>query len=167
MFQNSLIFFLILGFISYAALPPTGQQAKNIIKYNGALHGGVAGSGFSLLKVNRHYFSQKNAERWVVDIGDLKGRAHKGLPGYYHVQVTQNPPQMIVDFNQMPVSVFNELELTKMIKSSVYISKGRLLSDPTDKTLTMIFDLKKPVQVKVLQVKGQKETSKLVFDLTL
>lgn len=151
----------------FAAIPSPSNQAKNIIKFQGALQGGVAGNGFSLLKISKLFFPQTHSERWIVDVGDLKGKVNKGLPGYYHVQMVQNPPQMIVNFNQMPVSVFNEIELTKMIKSSVFVSKGKLLSDPTDKTLTMIFDLKKPAQLKVLQVKGQKETSKLVFDLFL
>ena len=67
----------------------------------------------------------------------------------------------------MPISLINENELTKILKSSVYISGGRMISDPTDKNLTMILDLKKPSQLKVLQVKGQKETSKLILDLFL
>lgn len=158
---------LVFCFSSMAALPPNAQNAKNILKYQGALNGGVAGTGFSLLKMSKIALAQNKLERWVIDIGDIKGRVNKGVPGFYHVQLTQNPAQLIIDFNQMPVSVFSESELTKMTQSSVFISKGRLLSDPTDKTLTMIFDLKKPAQVKVLQVLGKKETSKLVLDLTL
>lgn len=158
---------LLFCFAGQAALPPSTQNAKNILKYQGALNGGVAGTGFSLLKMSKLALGQNNQERWVIDIGDIKGRVNKGVPGFYHVQLTQNPAQLIIDFNQMPVSIFTEAELTKMVQQSVFISKGRLLSDPTDKTLTMIFDLKKPSQVKVMQVMGKKETSKLVLDLTL
>ncbi|MCK6597569.1 MAG: hypothetical protein L6Q37_04330 [Bdellovibrionaceae bacterium] len=165
------ICFFLMGFyfskISLAAIAPKEQQAKNIIKFEGAVHGGIAGSGFSLLKMNRMYFENLKLERWIVDIGDIKGKSNKGLPGYYHVQLAQNPARIIIDFNQMPISLINENELTKILKSSVYISGGRMISDPTDKNLTMILDLKKPSQLKVLQVKGQKETSKLILDLFL
>lgn len=164
---KSLILVLLLALNGFAAIPAANQNAKNIIKYQGALSGGVAGGGFSLLKMNKIALAQNKGERWIIDIGDIKGKSNKGVPGYYHVQVTQNPPQLVIDFNQMPVSIFSESELTKMVQSSVFMSKGRLLSDPTDKTLTMIFDLKKPSQVKVMQVIGKKETSKVVLDLSL
>lgn len=158
---------LVVSISTMAAIPTASQGAKNILKYQGALNGGVAGTGFSLLKMSKMALAQNNLERWVIDIGDIKGRVNKGVPGFYHVQLTQNPAQLVIDFSQMPVAVFTDAELTKMVQSSVFMSKGRLLSDPTDKTLTMIFDLKKPAQVKVMQVLGKKETSKLVLDLTL
>lgn len=163
------IFFgaILFSFYLLAAIPSSSVSTNNILKFQGALTGGQAGNGFSLLKLDKVFFQNLNSERWIVDVGNLKGKENKGLPGYYHVQLQKNPPQVIINFNQMPVSLVDELQLSKFIKDSIYVRNGRLLSDPTDKTLTLILDLKKPLQLKVLQIKGQKKTSKLVLDMFL
>lgn len=163
------IFFgaILFSFYLLAAIPSSSVSTNSILKFQGALSGGQAGNGFSLLKLDKVFFQNLNSERWIVDVGNLKGKENKGLPGYYHVQLQKNPPQVIINFNQMPVSLVDEHQLSKFIKDSIYVRNGRLLSDPTDKTLTLILDLKKPLQLKVLQIKGQKKTSKLVLDMFL
>ena len=85
---------LVVGISTMAAIPTASQGAKNILKYQGALNGGVAGTGFSLLKMSKMALAQNNLERWVIDIGDIKGRVNKGVPGFYHVQLTQNPSSL-------------------------------------------------------------------------
>lgn len=158
---------ILCSFYLMAAIPSIPVPSNSILKFQGALTGGQAGIGFSLLKLEKVFFQNLNSERWIVDVGNIKGKENKGLPGYYHVQLQKNPPQLIINFNQMPVSLVDELHLTKFVKDSFYVRNGRILSDPTDKTLTLILDLKKPLQLKVLQIKGQKKTSKLVFDMFL
>lgn len=148
-----------------AALPPAQKTQKSLIVDQGAISGGVAGNGFSMLKMQLVSMPNVKMERYIFDIGDLRGQKIKGLPGFYHVQLVKNPPQLVVDFSQMPVSRVFENDLTKTIKKSVLVSSGKLISDPTDKTLTMILKLRKPGKMKVMQVKGEKDTSKLVVDL--
>jgi hypothetical protein len=156
---------LLLPLALQAALPTAQKIQKSIITDQGAISGGVAGNGFSMLKMQLLSVPNAKMERYVFDIGDLKGRKIKGLPGFYHVQLVKSPPQLIIDFSQMPVSRVFENDLTKTIKKSVLVSGGKLVSDPIDKTLTMVFKLKKPGKMKVMQVKGVKDTSKLVVDL--
>lgn len=156
---------LLLPLFLNAALPPAQKIQKSIIAEQGAVSGGIAGNGFSMLKMQLVSMPKAKMERYIFDIGDLRGRKVKGLPGFYHVQLVKNPPQIIIDFSQMPVSRVFENDLTKTIKKSVLVSSGKLVSDPIDKTLTMVLNLRKPGKMKVMQVKGEKETSKLVVDL--
>lgn len=156
---------LLIPFYLNAALPPTQKIQKSIIASQGAVSGGVAGTGFSMLKMQLVAMPNANLERFIFDIGDLRGKKLKGLPGFYHVQLIKNPPQMIIDFAQMPVSRVFENDLAKTIRKSTLVSSGKLVSDPTDKTMTMVLQLRKPGKMKVMQVNGEKDTSKLVVDL--
>lgn len=156
---------LLLPVFLYAALPTSHKVQQGIIAEQGAVSGGVAGNGFSMLKMQLIEMKTANRERFIFDIGDLSGKKVKGLPGFYHVQLVKNPPQIIIDFSQMPVSKVFENDLTKIIKSSVIVASGKLVSDPVDKSLTMVLNLKKPAKMKVMQVKGEKDTSKLVVDM--
>lgn len=160
-----LISALLLPLFLNAALPPAQKIQKSIIANQGAVSGGIAGNGFSMLKMQLVAMPSAKMERYIFDVGDLRGHKNKGLPGFYHVQLVKNPPQMIIDFSQMPVSRVFENDLTQTLKKSVLVSSGKLVSDPIDKTLTMVLNLKKPGKMKVMQVKGEKETSKLVVDL--
>tara|TARA_B110001454_G_scaffold219111_1_gene250043 strand:- start:49134 stop:49628 length:495 start_codon:yes stop_codon:yes gene_type:complete len=156
---------LLLPLMSQAALPPAKNIQKSLIVDQGAISGGIAGNGFSMLKMQLVSMPSVKMERYIFDIGDLRGQKIKGLPGFYHVQLVKNPPQVVIDFSQMPVSRVFENDLTKTIKKSVLVSSGKLISDPTDKTLTMVLNLKRPGKMKVMQVKGDKDTGKLVVDL--
>lgn len=156
---------ILFPLLLQAALPTAQKIQKKIISEQGAVSGGVAGNGFSMLKMQLISMPNANMERFVFDVGDLKGQKIKGLPGFYHVQLVKNPPQMIIDFSQMPVSRVFESDLTKTLKKSALVANAKLVSDPTDKNLTMVLNLRKPAKMKVMQVKGEKETSKLVVDL--
>ena len=156
---------LLMPLILNAALPPAHKIQKSIIADQGAVSGGIAGTGFSMLKMQLIAMPQAKLERFIFDVGDIRGKKIKGLPGFYHVQLVKNPPQMIIDFSQMPVSRVFDSDLTQTIKKSVIVSSGKLVSDPIDKTLTMVLNLRKPGKMKVMQVKGEKDTSKLVVDL--
>lgn len=160
-----LLYALLLSLSVNAALPTSQKIQKSIIAGSGAVSGGIAGNGFSMLKMQLIAMPNAKMERYIFEVGDLKGRKIKGLPGFYHVQLVKSPPQIVIDFSQMPVSKVFENDLTQTIKKSVLISSGKLVSDPIDKTLTMVLKLKKPGKMKVMQVKGEKDTSKLVVDL--
>ncbi len=149
----------------FAALPTKQKIQKGIIAEQGAISGGVAGNGFSMLKLQLVEMKTARLERFIFDIGDIKGKKIKGVPGFYHVQLVRNPPQMIIDFSQMPVSKVFESDLTKIVKPSVLVSSAKMVSDPIDKSLTLVMNLRRPGSMKVMQVKGEKETSKLVVDL--
>lgn len=161
---------LSLAFISeivYAAVNKTKTAPSKILEGTGSMIGGVAGTGFSLLDLRKSQDMKHKAERIVFDIGDLRGRKQKGLPGYYHVQMLQNPSRLVIDFSQMPASKINAQEIQKRLASSMFIKSTELALDPIDQSLNLVLFLKNKPKAKVFQVAGQKSTSKVVVDLIL
>lgn len=164
-------FFILKFILMSSAWAVVQAPVRNVFRpqkgfmSQGAVSGGLAGGGFTMLKATLNKQVSMRSERIVFDIGDLKGNKMTGLPGYYHAQLVQNPPQLILDFSQMPNSRVFENELIKSVRTSDIIASAKLVSDPIDRTLTVIFPLKRTAQMRVLQVIGKKETSKVVLDL--
>ncbi len=170
------IFTICLMVVSSALFNFTAQAAVNtktkvtpskILQGSGSIIGGVAGTGFSLLDLRKTQNAKSKIERIVFDIGDLRGRTQKGLPGYYHVQMLQNPSRLVIDFAQMPASRINAQEVQKRLASSMFIKSTELALDPVDQSLNLVLFLKNKPKAKVFQVAGKKTTSKVVVDLTL
>lgn len=146
-----------------AALPPAAKpQPDKIMFKSGVQTGGIAGSGFTLMDMKKT--ALKDRERLIIDIGDLYGDPIKGAPGYFHVQVQDNPSRVVIDFAQMQSAKMDESMINKSIAGSPYVKSAKLLLDPEEKTTSLILDLKKNVKVKVYQVPGSKTTSKVVLD---
>lgn len=101
-----------------------------------------------------------------MDFGsaDLKPKA--GLAGYYHVEVSYKPNRLVIDLPQILASQITEGELIKRVKGSAFIESGMLNFDRTAQTMQLILQLKKAVNVKVVQVKNPKTVGKLVLDIT-
>lgn len=149
------------GLSVQAAIPP---KAK-ILDGKGSQSGGVAGSGFMLTDMRRTADAKKKIERIVMDIGDIQGLPIKGLPGYFHVELKQNPDRLIIDLSQMPKTMVDEFKLGRIFEKSMAVQKTAMTSDPSDNTLNIALNLKKGTKVRVFQVAGQKQTSKIVVDL--
>ena len=49
----------------------------------------------------------------------------------------------------------------------VYKRQGQLLFDSQSRSLSLVFDLKQKAEIKIQDVEGTKDTSKLVIDLSL
>ena len=149
-----------------AAVPPMAvAKPQKILVGSGALSGGIAGTGFSLMNLKLTTNRQTRFERLMIDIGDIDGRSLKGLPGYFNVELQNKAKRIVVDFSQMPTTLLDVKALTARLSKSMYVQSVKMLADPSDNTLSLIMDLKKPVQLKVFQVPGQKTTSKVVLDL--
>lgn len=154
--------FAILSFvlpmaISTAAVPPKALVGE------GMQVGGVAGTGFTLLGVQKSKLA--GVERLIFDIGDYQGAPLKGWPSYYHVELKDQPRQLVIDLAQTPNSKVDASLLNRVLKDSSLFGTAQVLSDPTEPNLTVIIDLKKSATVKVYQVAGKKSTSKIVIDL--
>lgn len=162
MFQRGFVVTAIMVLfysLAQGALPP-----KQELVGRGKVVGGEAGRGFSLLKVSKA--KTQKGERWVLNIGNEKGQAKKGRPGYYHVELNSELKKLSVDLSQLQLSKVTEAQLRKVISSSKFIAEPKLKSDPMDQTLNMEFELKKNPRVKVYQVAGVKGTSRIVIDLS-
>lgn len=157
----------LLSEMVFAAVNKQKMAPTKILQGSGSMIGGVAGTGFSLLDLKKSQNPKQKIERLVFDIGDLQGKPQKGLPGYYHVQMLQNPNRLVIDFSQMPASKISPQEVQKRLASSMFIKSTEFSLDPIDQSLNLVLFLKNKPKAKVFQVLGQKTTSKVVVDLTL
>ena len=160
-----LLVILAVAFEVPAALKPKSAKPEKILVGSGSMAGGIAGTGFSLMNLKTSTNPQARSERLIIDIGDMDGHTMKGLPGYFNVELQNNAKRIVVDFSQMPTTLMDTKALTERLKKSTYVQHIKMLEDPSDNTLSLIMDLKKPVKLKVFQVPGQKTTSKVVLDL--
>ena len=156
---------LLVGCLSNAAVKNSQPEPNKILYKEGTKTGGVAGTGFTLLDIKSNFNRTAQIERLLFDVGDIDGHFIKGLPGYFQVELRNNSKTVIIDFAQMPASKVALDKVQEKFKDSLYVKKAKLLADPSDDTLTLVLDLKKPAKLKVFQVPGEKTTSKVVLDL--
>lgn len=158
-------FLIPLG--SSAAIPSANkaapQKPAKILARQGAISGGLAGNGFSIRDVALLKLPQK--ERLIIDMGDINGGVLRGLPAYYHAELQENPPRLILDFAQTPRTLLEERNFRTKLKDSKRISFSQMLLDPTDQTMSLIFNLKKGTKAQVFQVRGEKGTGRVVVEL--
>jgi hypothetical protein len=154
-----LIYALVCSVFSQAAIPPLKTTKPK------AFVGGVAasGEGFSLKDVAL----TKNglSERVIIDLADLSGAPVKGNPTYYHAELKKAGRQLVIDLTQTGTTFIDEKKIKQKFKNSKFVSAATLLLDPTDQTMSLIFDLNATASAKFYQVPGQKGTSRIVVDL--
>lgn len=161
-----LIFTLLTATTGFAAkfTAKAEQKPNNILKSNGALRGGKAGDGFSLLDLRSTVAKNSKTERLVLDIGNAAMQNLKGTVGYYNVELRKNK-QVLIDLTQTLNSKVTEEQLVRKLSKSPFIKKATMQFDPLTQNTSLVLDLKKSAQVKVLSVKGAKKTARIVVDL--
>lgn len=160
--KYSALFIGVLGWSSLGGAAVSKPTAPSTLSQRQI--GGMAGAGFSLLNIDKISSEKTAQERLIFSIGDKEGHNLDGAPGYFNVQ--NKGTQITIDFAQMSKSKLDEKDIREMFKGSKYIRSIRLVQDPMDQTLTLILDTYKPVKVRTLQVKGQKQTARVVLDIS-
>jgi hypothetical protein len=156
---------LLLALPAFAAIPAKKAVAPKILSGVGETFGGLAGTGFTLLDVRKTGDKSKKVERIVFDVGDMAGAKMRGWPGYFHAELKNKPQRLVLSFSQMPNSHVDGVALASRMKDSMAVKNTALSLDPVDSSLNLSFDLKPNTKVRVYQVAGKKETSKVVIDL--
>ena len=161
------IFSLILALPAGAAVPTSSPSAPvaTILSGSGSTFGGIAGSGFTLLDLRRTADNKKKIERLVFDVGDQDGNILRGWPGYYHVELKNNPSRLVIDFAQMPNSKLSPTAIAQRLMGSLAVTHSELSLEPVDKSLNLTLNLKANTVARIYQVKGKAQTSKVVIDL--
>lgn len=160
-----------LTFISMSALAavsPGIQKVqppvrKNILRGQGALQGGKSGPGFSILDVRSMPIAKKS-ERLMIDIGDARSEKLQGSVGYYTVEMKKNN-RLVLTFAKTLNSKLENRELQKKFSQSRYVAGSQFQFDPVGQNMTLELQLKKAVVARVVSLKGDKETGKLVIDM--
>lgn len=157
-----------IGFLAQAALPPQPLQKvytdDRLLKNYGVVRGGVAGKGFSVLAMRASNTKDRKLERLVLDIGNSSMLKNTGKVGYYNIELKQNPNRLIIDLAQTLNAKFTQREINAIVAKSDFFKKGQLLFDSQSRSLSLVFDLKQKAEIKIQDVEGTKDTSKLVID---
>ena len=163
--KYGILFLLVFSTLtSYAAVPKKTKVAPmRILQKEGAISGGVAGGGFTMMDVRRTADTKKKIERIVVDVGDMNGAKIRGQPGYFFAEMKKN--RLVIDFSQMPKTSIDEKRLKSVMKKSMAVRNVDMSLDPVDSSLNLSFMLKPNTKAKVYPIVGKKATSKVVIDL--
>lgn len=176
-FFKLILFVLVLSLVNlpkivFAAKPPLEPELlraafkkKGHYIREGAIAGGSSGSSYSLLQVRYRNFEKQKVERLVLDLGDEKGEPLLKKVSYFHVENRPKQKRVIVDLAQTKMSKINETQLTNLLGKSPLIAKSSLLRDPESHSLTLVLDVKRPVEVEVFQRIIKKTGGKIVLDL--
>lgn len=158
---------LLWSSFSFAAVPKDSKKpaVSKILSGQGISFGGLAGTGFTLLDLRRTSDAKKKVERIVIDVGDMSGAPLRGWPGYYFAELKKNPSRLVIDFAQMPNANIDQSKIKNIMKNSLAVKTSTMSLDPVDSSLNLTMDLKQNTKVRVYQVAGKKQTSKVVVDL--
>jgi hypothetical protein len=158
--------FLSAGFClsASAAIPKSVYPASAWIKEQGGLRGGNAGTAFSLLEIKRQSFVKNKSERILVAQGNGASQTLIGSPGYFTVDLKAK--KLTIDFAQTLNSKFQAADVRKAFAKSVFVKKADLFFEPQSQTMSLVLDLKSPVQVRAIPVSGKgTQTALVAFEL--
>ena len=166
-FFGGLVLVVFYGNAMAAVSPVSKQilapQHQNILRGQGALQGGKAGMGFSLLDIKAMPIA-KLSERVMIDVGDIRSQKIKGSIGYYTVEMKKNN-KLVITLAKTLNAKFENKDLSKRFLNSRYVAGSQVHFDPIAQSMTVELQLKKPVVARVVSLKGDKETGKLVLDM--
>lgn len=162
--------FLVTSFIGFAtvvaAVPKAGlMKPVPILRGSGVTTGGESGTSLSLMDVRRSSSTKTKLERIVMDFGGSDMKPSKGFVGYYHAELQDNPARLILELPQTYTSRLPEKEIMSRLKDSMYIRKSSIQFDQSVQSMTMIFELSHPIQLKVTPVKNPNFSGKIVIDM--
>jgi len=168
--MKKMIFFSILMSASaFAAISPQAKKALSnsaILRTNGAIHGGLAGKGFSLLSVKSQASRNQKLERLTVAVGDPLFQTHQGAPGYFHIENSQDSKRVVINFAQTYNAKFDEKTLQQVFAKSPFVKSSQMIFEPESQTMSLVLTLKKQASIRAIPVVGKgRQTAQLKLDL--
>jgi hypothetical protein len=168
---KKMIFFsvLISATSALAAIPPKAKKALSnsaILRGGGAIHGGLAGRGFSLLDVKSFPAKNQKLERLAISVGDPLLQVHAGAPGYFHIENKIEAKQVVINFDQTYNTKFDEKMLQQTFANSPFVKSSQILFEPEAKSMSLVLTLKKAASIRAIPVMGKgTKTAQLNIDL--
>ena len=167
--MKKMIFFAILvSANAFAAISPQAKKISTsaILRTSGAIHGGVAGRGFSLIGVRSQASKNQKLERLTVAMGDPLFQAHHGAPGYFHIENNVEAKRVVINFSQTYNAKFDEKGLQQAFAKSPFVKTSQLIFQPESQTMSLVLNLKKQASIRAIPVSGKgKQTAQLAIDL--
>jgi hypothetical protein len=137
---------------------PLGKYIRS-----GVVVGGIAGDGFSILRVQK-LTAPDGAERLVILYGNGFGQPMKTEPVYFHINVDEKRGRVSIDLAQVQKTAVDERELRKLFSGSKLIASTELTMDPIDLSTNILLSLKQATDVRAA-VDDYKGSRTLVIDL--
>jgi hypothetical protein len=154
---------------AHAAVPQATKNALRnsaILRGSGAIHGGLAGTGFSLMGVKSNVAKSQKLERLTVALGDANFRPYHGSPGYFHIENSVGSKRVIINFSQMLNSKIDSKAFAQSFKQSPFVKKAEMVFEPQTQTTSLVLELKKPASLRAIPVAGTgKQLAQLKIDL--
>lgn len=162
-----LSFGIVMGMMgaAMAAIPKAQVSPTRILIGNASTQGGKSGQALSLMDVRHSASKNGKMERVVLDFGSSDLKEAKGLVGYYHAELQENPARLVLELPQTYSSRLQEKEILKRLQKSNYVRSAQIGFDRNLQSLTMVFQLKQPVQARVARVTNPESSGKIVIDL--
>lgn len=155
-FYQLSIFFVLVVF----AINDSFASQQSTARYN---IGGQMGHGFMLTDVT--YLKISKGERWIISIGDRFGNINQSNPPYFHIE-QKSGKLLFIDLAQTNTSRLTSDDIYLKLNKSDLFKSIDMTTDPVDQNMNLRLQLKTDANVKVYQVRGQTQTSKIVIDLT-
>lgn len=151
--------------LAVAAIPKAQVAPTRILIGNSSTQGGKSGQALSLMDVRHSASKNGKMERLVLDFGSSDLKEAKGLVGYYHAELQENPARLVLELPQTYASRLPEKEILKRLQKSAYVRTAQIGFDRNLQSMTMVFQFKKPVQARVARVSNPESSGKIVIDL--
>lgn len=148
-----------------AAVPKAEFKPAPILKGEGVLMGGKAGPTLALMDLRRSASAKLKKERVVMDFGGGNLKPANGLVGFFHAELQKKPSRLILELPQTYGSSLSEAQIQSRFKDSLYVKKAMVQFDRNLQSMTMVLELKSPMQVKVSPIRSRKGPGKLVVDI--
>ncbi len=160
----------LFSHLSFASISPQVQNSMRnispILRGAGAVHGGLAGRGFSLLDLKSEIAKSQKLERLTVQIGDAALQPYVGAPGYFHIENRPETHQVIIHFLQALNAKFDDRKLAQTFAHSPFVKTSQMNFEPESQTMSLILQMKKSASLRVLPVNGTKsQAAQLRIDL--
>lgn len=147
-----------------AVQKPVLAKPNRILKSAGVVTGGESGPGLALMDFRRSSSPKNKLERIVLDFGAADMTEKKGLIGYYHAELQDNPARLILELPQTYTSRLDDKAIRQRLRDSLYVREAFVEFDRNLQSLTMVFQLREPVQLKVTPVRDPRAAGKIVLD---
>jgi hypothetical protein len=153
--------------LQVSAAVPKPEVYKGIVRSSGVLRGGTAGVAFTLKDIRRSASAKSKTERVVIEFGDRFGNRHSGDPAYYNIELMEKPfKRLVIDLAQTNLGLFTESFIAQRFLQSRFVQKVHVAVEVQTASISLVLDLKKSVDAKVYNIKGNnKSSAKLVLDL--
>jgi hypothetical protein len=157
--------FLFLVSTAQASVPKATALEIQLARGVGAIYGGETRGLMGLLDVRKSSVAKQKIERLVFDFGSQDLKPKLGLAGYYHVEVSNNPPRISIELPQVMSSRITEVELQRRLAGSIHIKRAQIQFDRISQATQINLQLNGPVTARAIQVRNPKVLGKLVVDL--